>query len=70
VAVGFIERAAGLNEAAPIEAVCGPLGVPLPAGAEVAAATGRPEMFRPWGLHRLRGVREPRALLTLATSGA
>jgi adenylate cyclase len=54
-----------VNEAARIETLCEPLGRKVLVSAEFAAAAGSCNGLRPLGHHRLRGVREPRAIYGL-----
>src|SRR5438270_10569170 len=54
-----------LNEAARIETLCEPLGRKVLVSAEFAAAAGSCNGLQPLGHHRLRGVREPRAIYAL-----
>jgi adenylate cyclase len=56
-----------VNEAARIEALCGPLGRPLLVSQAFAAAAGASRQHLvSLGRHRLRGVREETELFTLA----
>ena len=58
-----------VNEAARIEALCGPLGRPLLVSqAFAAAASASRKHLMSVGRHRLRGVREETELFTLADS--
>jgi adenylate cyclase len=58
-----------VNEAARIEALCGPLGRPLLVSqAFAAAASGSRKHLVSLGRHRLRGVREDTELFTLSDS--
>jgi adenylate cyclase len=54
-----------VNEAARIETLCEPLGRKVLVSAEFAAAAGSCNGLQPLGDHRLRGVREPRAIYEL-----
>jgi adenylate cyclase len=54
-----------VNEAARIETLCEPLGRKVLVSAEFAAAAGSCNGLQPLGDHRLRGVREPRAIYGL-----
>jgi adenylate cyclase len=54
-----------VNEAARIETLCEPFGRKVLVSAEFAAAAGSCDGLRPLGHHRLRGVREPRAIFGL-----
>jgi adenylate cyclase len=54
-----------VNEAARIETLCEPLGRKVLVSAEFAAAAASCNGLRPLGHHRLRGVREPRAIYGL-----
>lgn len=54
-----------VNEAARIETLCEPLGHKVLVSAEFADATGGSEGLQFLGHHRLRGVREPRAIYGL-----
>src|SRR3984893_3350869 len=54
-----------VNEAALIEPLCEPLGRKVLVSAEFAAAAGKCHGLQPLGQHRLRGVREPRAIYGL-----
>ena len=54
-----------VNEAARIETLCEPLGRKVLVSAEFAAAAGGCDGLQPLGHHRLRGVREPRAIYGL-----
>ena len=54
-----------VNEAARIETLCEPLGRKVLVSAEFAAAAGNCNGLQPLGHHRLRGVREPRAIYGL-----
>jgi adenylate cyclase len=54
-----------VNEAARIETLCEPLGRKVLVSAEFAAAAGSGNGLHPMGHHRLRGVREPRAIYGL-----
>ena len=54
-----------VNEAARIETLCEPLGRKVLVSAEFAAAAGTCNGLQPLGHHRLRGVREPRAIYGL-----
>jgi adenylate cyclase len=54
-----------VNEAARIETLCEPLGRKVLVSAEFAYAAGNCTGLRPLGRHRLRGVREPRAIFGL-----
>jgi adenylate cyclase len=54
-----------VNEAARIETLCEPLGCKVLVSAEFAAAAGSSNALQPLGHHRLRGVREPRAIYGL-----
>jgi adenylate cyclase len=54
-----------VNEAARIETLCEPLGRKVLVSAEFAAAAGSCNGLHPLGHHRLRGVREPRAIYGL-----
>ncbi len=54
-----------VNEAARIETLCEPLGRKVLVSAEFAAAVGSCNGLEPLGHHRLRGVREPRAIFGL-----
>jgi len=54
-----------VNEAARIETLCEPLGRKVLVSAEFAAAAGSCNGLHPLGHHRLRGVREPRAIYAL-----
>jgi adenylate cyclase len=54
-----------VNEAARIETLCEPLGRKVLVSAEFAVAAGACPGLRPLGRHRLRGVREPRAIYAL-----
>jgi len=54
-----------VNEAARIETLCEPLGRKVLLSAEFAAAAGSCNGLQPLGHHRLRGVREPRAIYGL-----
>ena len=54
-----------VNEAARIETLCEPLGRKVLVSAEFALAAGTCTGLRPLGRHRLRGVREPRAVYAL-----
>jgi adenylate cyclase len=54
-----------VNEAARIETLCEPLGRNVLVSAEFAEAIGSFEGLQSLGHHRLRGVREPRAIYGL-----
>src|SRR3984893_8698628 len=54
-----------VNEVARIETLCEPLGRKVLVSAEFAAAAGGSQRLEPLGYHRLRGVREPRAIYGL-----
>jgi adenylate cyclase len=54
-----------VNEAARIETLCEPLGRKVLVSAEFAATAGSCNGLQPLGHHRLRGVREPRAIYGL-----
>jgi adenylate cyclase len=54
-----------VNEAARIETLCEPLGRKVLVSAEFAAAAPNCNDLQPLGRHRLRGVREPRAIYGL-----
>jgi adenylate cyclase len=54
-----------VNEVARIESLCEPLGRSVLVSADLAAAVGDPRRLEPLGHHRLRGVREPRAIYAL-----
>ena len=54
-----------VNEVARIETLCEPLGCKVLVSAEFAAAAGDSRRLEPLGYHRLRGVREPRAVYGL-----
>jgi adenylate cyclase len=54
-----------VNEASRIETLCEPLGRKVLVSAEFAAAAGSYNGLHPLGRHRLRGVREPRAIYGL-----
>jgi adenylate cyclase len=54
-----------VNEAARIETLCEPLGRKVLVSAEFAAAAGNCDGLQFLGQHRLRGVREPRAIYGL-----
>jgi adenylate cyclase len=54
-----------VNEAARIETLCEPLGRKVLVSAEFAAAAGACNGLQPLGRHRLRGVRELRAIYGL-----
>jgi adenylate cyclase len=54
-----------VNEAARIETLCEPLGRKVLVSAEFAATAGSCAGLQPLGHHRLRGVREPRAIYGL-----
>jgi len=54
-----------VNEAARIETLCEPLGRKVLVSAEFAAAAGACDGLQPLGRHRLRGVRETRAIYGL-----
>ena len=54
-----------VNEAARIETLCEPLGRKVLVSAEFSAAAGSCNGLQPLGHHRLRGVREPRAIFAL-----
>jgi adenylate cyclase len=54
-----------VNEASRIETLCEPLGRKVLVSAEFAAAAGSYNGLHPLGHHRLRGVREPRAIYGL-----
>jgi adenylate cyclase len=54
-----------VNEVARIETLCEPLGRKVLVSAEFAAAAGDSRRLEPLGYHRLRGVREPRAVYGL-----
>jgi adenylate cyclase len=54
-----------VNEVSRIETLCEPLGRKVLVSAEFAAAAGSCNGLRPLGDHRLRGVREPRAIYGL-----
>ncbi len=54
-----------VNEAARIETLCEPLGRKVLVSAEFAAAAPNCNDLQPLGQHRLRGVREPRAIYGL-----
>jgi adenylate cyclase len=54
-----------VNEASRIETLCEPLGRKVLVSAEFAAAAGSCTGLQPLGHHRLRGVREPRAVYGL-----
>src|SRR5947208_2537751 len=51
-----------VNEVARIESLCEPLGRKVLVSAEFAAASGDGSRLVPLGHHRLRGVREARAI--------
>src|SRR5438128_8801993 len=51
-----------VNEVARIESLCEPLGRRVLVSAEFAAASGDGSRLVPLGHHRLRGVREARAI--------
>jgi adenylate cyclase len=57
-----------VNEAARIETLCEPLGRKVLVSAEFAAAAGNCNGLQSLGHHRLRGVREPRAIYGLELS--
>jgi adenylate cyclase len=69
--VGAIDRldftviGPAVNEVARIETLCEPLGRKVLVSAEFAAAAGDSRRLEPLGHHRLRGVREPRAIYGL-----
>jgi adenylate cyclase len=54
-----------VNEVARIETLCEPLGRKVLVSAELAAEIGDNRRLEPLGRHRLRGVREPRAIYAL-----
>jgi adenylate cyclase len=54
-----------VNEVARIETLCEPLARPVLVSAELAAAIGDSPRLEPLGRHRLRGVREARAIFAL-----
>jgi adenylate cyclase len=54
-----------VNEVARIETLCEPLGRKVLVSAEFAATAGDSRRLEPLGYHRLRGVREPRAIYGL-----
>jgi adenylate cyclase len=54
-----------VNEAARIETLCEPLGRKVLVSAEFAATADSCNALQPLGHHRLRGVREPRAIYGL-----
>ena len=54
-----------VNEVARIETLCEPLGRRILVSAELAAAGGDSHRLEALGRHRLRGVREPRAIYAL-----
>ena len=54
-----------VNEAARIETLCEPLGRKVLVSAEFAAAAGAGNGLQPLGRHRMRGVRELRAIYGL-----
>jgi adenylate cyclase len=54
-----------VNEVARIEALCEPLGRRVLVSAELAAAVGDTRRLEPLGYHKLRGVREERAIYGL-----
>jgi adenylate cyclase len=54
-----------VNEAARIETLCQPLGRKVLVSAEFAATADSCNELQPLGHHRLRGVREPRAIYGL-----
>jgi adenylate cyclase len=54
-----------VNEASRIETLCEPLGHKVLVSAEFAAAAGSCTGLQPLGHHRLRGVRDPRAIYGL-----
>jgi adenylate cyclase len=54
-----------VNEAARMERLCEPLGYNVLVSADLAAAVGDLRCLEPLGHHRLRGVREPRAIYAL-----
>jgi adenylate cyclase len=54
-----------VNEAARIESLCEPLGRKVLVSAEFAATAGSCNGLQPLGHHRLRGVRDPRAIYGL-----
>src|SRR5207237_3203747 len=74
--VGTIDRldftviGPAVNEAARIETLCEPLGRKVLVSAELAAAAGRGNGLHPLGHNRLRGVREPSAIVGLLLSQA
>jgi adenylate cyclase len=69
--VGAIDRldftviGPAVNEAARIETLCEPLGRKVLVSAELAGALGDTGRLEALGYHRLRGVREPRAIYGL-----
>ena len=54
-----------VNEAARIEALCKPTGRKVLVSAELAAEVTDTHRLQPLGQHRLRGVRDPRAIYAL-----
>jgi adenylate cyclase len=54
-----------VNEVARIETLCEPLGRKVLVSAEFTVAAGDSRRLEPLGYHRLRGVREPRAIYGL-----
>jgi len=54
-----------VNEVARIETLCEPLGRKVLVSAELAAVIGDSRRLAPLGSHRLRGVRETRAIYGL-----
>src|SRR3974390_2399430 len=54
-----------VNEVARIELLCEPLGRKVLVSAELAAEVTDTHRLQPLGQHRLRGVRDPRAIYAL-----
>jgi adenylate cyclase len=54
-----------VNEVARIELLCEPLGYKVLVSADLAAAADDSRRLEPLGHHRLRGVRDPRAIYAL-----
>ena len=59
-----------VNEAARMERLCEPLGYNVLVSADLTAAVGDLRCLEPLGHHRLRGVREPRAIYALVPQPA
>ncbi len=58
-----------VNEVARIETLCEPLGRKVLVSAELASVVGASRPLEPLGCHKLRGVRDPRAIYALDLGG-